>query len=176
MLFRSQYFGEYADIRDDEARHFRKIDYERYDTMAFLTVPYYAPETTYYVLENMSPSRVGHLMMCYRRWPDINDQPYIAHSLRKLRDGDELDREKTKAWVLNDLRLMESPSRKIVDERTWYYFPHIYTEDYSEGWYDDVEAMQGKYDTYYAGEIMSFGSMNETAEYSRELVERFFKY
>ena len=39
---------------------------------------------------------------------------------------------------------------------------------------DKVEAMQGKYDTYYAGEVMSFGDMDETAEYSRELVERFF--
>ena len=39
---------------------------------------------------------------------------------------------------------------------------------------DKVEAMQGKYDTYYAGEIMSFGDMDETCEYSRELVERFF--
>ena len=28
--------------------------------------------------------------------------------------------------------------------------------------------------TYYAGEVMSFGDMDETAEYSRELVERFF--
>ena len=42
------------------------------------------------------------------------------------------------------------------------------------GTYDKVEAMQGKYDTFYAGEIMSFGDMDETAEYSRELVERFF--
>ena len=34
--------------------------------------------------------------------------------------------------------------------------------------------MQDKYDTFYAGEIMSFGDMDETAEYSRELVDRFF--
>ena len=37
-----------------------------------------------------------------------------------------------------------------------------------------VSTMQDKYDTFYAGEIMSFGDMDETAEYSRELVERFF--
>ena len=42
------------------------------------------------------------------------------------------------------------------------------------GWYDEVEAMQGRYNTYYAGEVMSFGDMEETAEYSRDLVERFF--
>ena len=32
-----------------------------------------------------------------------------------------------------------------------YYFPHVFTEDYAAGWYDKVEAMQGKYDTFYAG-------------------------
>ena len=34
--------------------------------------------------------------------------------------------------------------------------------------------MQGNLNTFYAGEVMSFGDMDETAEYSRELVERFF--
>lgn len=52
--------------------------------------------------------------------------------------------------------------------------PHVVTADYAAGWYDRVEALQGVYDTFYAGEIMSFGNMDETAEYSRELVERFF--
>jgi hypothetical protein len=47
-------------------------------------------------------------------------------------------------------------------------------KDYAAGWYDKVEAMQGQRCTYYAGEIMSFGDMDETCEYSRELVDRFF--
>ena len=35
--------------------------------------------------------------------------------------------------------------------------------------------MQGRDNTYYAGEVMSFGDMEETVEYSRDLVRRFFK-
>jgi hypothetical protein len=50
----------------------------------------------------------------------------------------------------------------------------VFSEDYAAGWYDKVEAMQGQLGTYYAGEVMSFGDMDETCEYSRELVERFF--
>ena len=34
--------------------------------------------------------------------------------------------------------------------------------------------MQGENNTFYAGEIMSFGDMDETIEYSRDLIERFF--
>ena len=34
--------------------------------------------------------------------------------------------------------------------------------------------MQGQKNTFYAGEVMSFGDMEETAEYSRDIVSRFF--
>ena len=77
-------------------------------------------------------------------------------------------------FLLEDLKIMKNPASNVVNEWSVYYFPHVFAEDYAAGWYDKVEAMQGKYDTYYAGEVMSFGDMDETAEYSYELVERFF--
>ena len=76
--------------------------------------------------------------------------------------------------VLRDLKTMKNQASNVINEWSVYYFPHVFSNAYKDGWYDKVEAMQGKYDTYYAGEIMSFGDMDETAEYSRELVERFF--
>jgi protoporphyrinogen oxidase len=169
-----QYFGDYADIRDDEKAHFDKIDYERYDTMAVLTTPENHPEISYYIFENMTPERLGHLMVYYRRWRDDINQPIVTYTLRKHKGGPELDYEKTKKVVLDDLKQMHNPAEEVIKEGKWYYFPHVFSEDYAAGWYDDVEAMQDKYDTFYAGEIMSFGDMDETAEYSRELVERFF--
>lgn len=170
-----QFFGDYADIREDEKSHFDKIDYERYDTMAVTTKPEDHPEISYYVFENMTPERYGHLMVYYRRWKDDINQPITTYVLRNHKDKPEIPYETAQKTVLNDLRTMHNPADKVINEGKWYYFPHIFSEDYAAGWYDDVEAMQGKYNTYYAGEIMSFGDMDETAEYSRELVERFFK-
>ncbi|MDD6258939.1 MAG: FAD-dependent oxidoreductase [Erysipelotrichaceae bacterium] len=170
-----QFFGDYADIREDEKSHFDKIDYERYDTMAVTTKPEDHPEISYYVFENMTPERYGHLMVYYRRWKDDINQPIVTYVLRNHKDKPEIPYEAAQKTVLNDLRTMHNPADKVINEGKWYYFPHIFSEDYAAGWYDDVEAMQGKYNTYYAGEIMSFGDMDETAEYSRELVERFFK-
>lgn len=170
-----QFFGDYADIREDEKSHFDKIDYERYDTMAVTTKPEDHPEISYYVFENMTPERYGHLMVYYRRWKDDINQPIVTYVLRNHKDKPEIPYETAQKTVLNDLRTMHNPADKVINEGKWYYFPHIFSEDYAAGWYDDVEAMQGKYNTYYAGEIMSFGDMDETAEYSRELVERFFK-
>ena len=170
-----QFFGEYADIREDEKSHFDKIDYERYDTMAVTTTPENHPEISYYVFENMTPERYGHLMVYYDRWRDDISQPITTYVLRNHKDKPEIPYEVAQKTVLDDLKTMKNPADKVINEGKWYYFPHIFSEDYAAGWYDDVEAMQGKYDTYYAGEIMSFGDMDETAEYSRELVERFFK-
>ena len=86
----------------------------------------------------------------------------------------EIPYETCKQMVLDDLKTMKNPAKEVINEWSVYYFPHVFSADYADGWYDKVEAMQGKYDTFYAGEIMAFGDMDETAEYSRELVERFF--
>ncbi len=169
-----QHMPDYFDIRDDEKAHFSKIEYERYDVIAVETKPEDHPEISYYVFDNMVPERLGHLMVYYRRWRDTKDQVITAYSLRKHKDRKEIPYDKCKQMVLDDLKVMGNPASNVVNEWTTYYFPHVFSQDYADGWYDKVEAMQGKYDTFYAGEVMSFGDMDETAEYSRELVERFF--
>ncbi len=169
-----QFFGQYADIREDEKKHFDKIDYERYDVLAVETKPEDHPEISYYVFDNMTPDRYGHLMVYYRRWRDDVNQVITTYALRNHKDKPEIPYEECKKTVLEDLKAMRNPASNVVNEQSWYYFPHVFSEDYANGWYDEVEAMQGKYDTYYAGEIMAFGDMDETAEYSYELVERFF--
>ena len=167
-------FVEYSDAREDELALFSKIDYERYDVLACETKPEDHPEISYYVFDNMVPERLGHLMVYYRRWKDTKDQVITTYALRKHKNSEEVPYEKCKEMVLEDLKRMHNPASNVVNEWSVYYFPHVFSDDYGSGWYDKVEAMQDKYDTFYAGEIMSFGDMDETAEYSRELVERFF--
>ena len=165
---------EYFDVRDDEKELFSKIDYERYDVQAFLTKPEDHPEISYYVFDNMVKEKLGHLMVYYRRWRDEIDQVITTYALRKHKDMEEIPYEKCRQMVQDDLKIMKNPAKEVINEWSVYYFPHVFSEDYAAGWYDKVEAMQDKYDTFYAGEVMSFGDMDETAEYSRELVERFF--
>ena len=165
---------EYFDAREDEKALFSKIDYERYDVLACETKPEDHPEISYYVFENMTKERLGHLMVYYRRWKDTKDQVITTYALRKHKDTAEIPYDECKKTVLEDLKIMKNPASNVVNEWSVYYFPHVFSKDYADGWYDKVEAMQDKYDTFYAGEVMSFGDMDETAEYSRELVERFF--
>ena len=165
---------DYFDARDDEKELFSKIDYERYTVQAFTTTPENHPEISYYVFDNMVPEKLGHLIVYYRRWKETVDQVITTYALRTHKNMKEIPYEECNKMVLDDLKTMGNPAEEVIDKWSVYYFPHVSCEDYAAGWYDKVEAMQGKYDTFYAGEVMSFGDMDETAEYSRELVERFF--
>lgn len=169
-----QFLPNYFNAQKDEKEMFSKIEYERYDVLAVEMKPEDQPEISYYIFDNMVPKRLGHLMVYYRRWRDDKNQVITTYALRKHKNTAEIPYEECKKTVLEDLKTMHNPASAVVNENSWYYFPHVFTEDYAAGWYDKVEAMQGKYDTFYAGEIMSYGDMDETAEYSRELVERFF--
>ena len=178
-----QFFPEYADCDDEEKYLFSRIDYERYDTMAFLTKPECYPDHSRYIVDNMEPGALGKVMIYYHRWQEP-DQPLVSYVLRKHRDPNEsieaykarpeLDYNETKEGVKKDMVTLGCPVVKEINEGAWYYFPHVFSEDYAAGWYEKVEAMQGKRNTYYAGEIMSYGDMDETVEYSRGLIERFF--
>ena len=169
-----QFLPNYFDATEEEKELFSKIDYERYDVLAVETKPENHPEISYYIFDNMTPERYGHLMVYYRRWKDSVDQVITTYALRNHRGKRTYKTSACTKIVLKDLEAMGNAASKVVNEKNWYYFPHVFTEDYAAGWYDKVEAMQGMNGTYYAGEIMSFGDMDETAEYSRELVDRFF--
>ena len=186
----AQGLDSYLDVTDKERALFSKIDYERYDTMAFITKEEAYPEASFYVVDNMTPETLGHGMVFYMRWANEPDQPLVSYVLRKHKDPNEsveayktrseLDYAKTQKTVLEDLDKLgiapvkENGKDKIVYEMQSYYFPHVFSEDYAAGWYEKVEGMQGENNTFYAGEVMSFGDMDETIEYSRDLVERFF--
>ena len=186
----AQGLDSYLDVTDKERELFSKIDYERYDTMAFITKEEAYPEASFYVVDNMTPETLGHGMVFYMRWANEPDQPLVSYVLRKHKDPNEsveaykarkeLEYDKTQKTVLEDLDKLgiapvkENGKDKIVYEMQSYYFPHVFSEDYANGWYEKVEGMQGENNTFYAGEVMSFGDMDETIEYSRDLVERFF--
>ena len=75
---------------------------------------------------------------------------------------------------MEDMKACGFPVRERLYEQETYYCPHVSPKDYADGWYDKLDAMQGKQKTWYAGEIMGFGDMEDTCAASRDLVDRFF--
>ncbi len=167
-------FLAYADADDFEKEHFSKIIHSNYQVFACLVEKY--PGISGYIQDNMASSRLGHVMVYYHRWADEPDQVITAYALGNSNNpGDPvIPLEETRGLVLEDMKTQGFPVREIINECEWYYFPHISSADYKSGWYDRVEARQGQRNTYYAGEVLSFGDMDETCQYSKALAERFF--
>lgn len=166
--------GSFMKLREEEQEHFSKILTVAYDTFAVDIEKGDYPEHSYYILENMTPTRRGHLQVYYKRDESRDDLPIVTYSIRSHLGKRTLSYKRGKAMVLADLSLAKNKASKVLEEHSWYYFPHVDSSTYASGWYDEVEAMQGKENTFYAGEVMSFGDMDEVSEYSRELVARFF--
>lgn len=168
-------FLNYGDPREEEKELFSKIVHKEYFTMAVRTAEEKTPDISYYFFSNMTPETMGHLMVFYHRWPGCGAQPVVTFTLRNHEGMEDVPFEKAKQTTLDDMAKAGLPVEKTERIDDWYYFPHVSCKDYADGWYDKVEAMQGKDNTYYAGEVMAFGDMEETAEYARDLVGRFFK-
>ena len=169
-------FLDYGDAREEEKELFGKIQNKKYFTMAVRTAEGNTPEISYYFFENMTNETRGHMMVFYHRWPaeEVVEQPVVTFTLRNHEGMEDVPFDEARDTTIAD---MEKCGRKVeqierIDD--WYYFPHVGSKDYADGWYDKVEAMQGKSNTFYAGEVMAFGDMEETVEYSRDLVHRFF--
>jgi hypothetical protein len=56
----------------------------------------------------------------------------------------------------------------------WTYFPHVPILEIKEGFYDELEAMQGKNKTFFVGGLMAFELIEPILNYSENLVKEHF--
>ena len=168
-------FLTYGNPNEEERRLFSKIHYKKCLTMAVGVPENAMPESSYYYPGHMNDQSTGHLMGFVRRWPDCAIQPLVAYALRNHTGKTVVTPDKTESLIRQDMERSGFPVAQTYRVRDWVCFPYIKAEDYRAGWYDQVEELQGRLNnTYYAGEIMGCGNMEETVEYSSDLVRRFF--
>jgi hypothetical protein len=160
----------YVDVTEEEEKLFSKIKYEDYKVLA-ATVENY-PTISGYLPGNMFESRSGHVMVYYHRWPNEKDQIITFYVLGNPQE--KVDEEDCKNRILEDAKLIGINIKDTIMFKSWRYFPHVNCDEMRHGWYEKVEGMQGQMGTYYAGEIMSFGDIEECAAYSKALINRFF--
>ena len=169
------YFANYADARDEEKALFEKIIHEKYVDFIATFETDAGPTISGYIFDNMTVSRLGHGMVYYHRWEDLKGNcPSNVYALRNHMGSPDVPYDKTIEMMMDDMKLCGFPVKERLYEQETYYCPHVSPTDYANGWYDKLEAIQGKQNTWYAGEIMSFGDMEDTCAMSKDLVERFF--
>ena len=63
---------------------------------------------------------------------------------------------------------------ELMHYEAWKYFPHVSSEDFAKGFYDEFERLQGSANTYFTGGMLGFETVHTTMRYSESVVERFF--
>lgn len=164
----------YGNPRPDERLLFEKIRYKQLLTMAVRPAGGNVHPMSCFFPENQTALQRGHLLGYYRRWTDAGGQPLVTYTLCNHDSMEPVSFEDAQEITLRDLEQCGYKAEAVESTKEWLYFPHVSPAEYAAGWYDKVEALQGVDHTYYAGEGMAFGNMEETVEYSRDLVERFF--
>ena len=107
----------------------------------------------------------------YRKNVTIPPGTYTASAFVQDPDKDYDEVQKT---MDEDMARVGFPIKDKHFAQEVYYCPHVSCEDYADGWYDRLEALQGNKNTFYAGEIISFGDMEDTCAASKDIVGRFF--
>jgi hypothetical protein len=93
-----QYFPDYADATPVEKELFSKIDFERYDVLALTMKEGQYPVNSYYIMQNMVPERLGHLMVYYRRWKNEPNQAITTYALRNHRGTPKCRMKIARRW------------------------------------------------------------------------------
>ena len=169
------YFAQYADAREEEKELFSKIIHEKYVDFIATFDKDKGPTISGYIFDNMVPERLGHAMVYYHRWEDLEANcPSVVYALRNHQGSEDAPYDYTIDTMMKDMKTCGFPVKERLYEQETYYCPHVSPKDYADGWYDKLEAMQGKQNTYYGGEIISFGDMEDTCAASKDLVTRFF--
>jgi len=150
-----------------ERRLFSAI--QHYDYWVVLCDVAGLPEGSGYIPAHFTPDRAGHLLLWYQRWP--GDSLCALYAL-----GDfAMPQAAIEQTISADLARMGASLRQVVAVRRWKYFPHVGPADMATGYYNTLEGLQGSQGTYYAGEVMSFASIEVCARYARALVARHFE-
>jgi hypothetical protein len=139
-----------------------------YDYWVLLSEIEGLPPDIGFIRANFTAKKQGHLMLWYCRCPQ--NRLFTLYVL-----GDfQTSADHIEATCAADLRRLGARLGRVRAVRRWRYFPHVNTADMAAGFYEKLEAMQGQRRTFYCGEIMSFSTLECSARYARQLVDRFF--
>ena len=159
----------FLDASEDEERLFSQIRYNDYFvTVARLTG---APDISTYVYPYARQFTPGQPTVYY---PPVHGDEglftYYAYG------GPGIDEETVRSNILTAMARSELAGEvaEFLHTQHWRYFPHVPSDVMRGGWYEDVEGMQGRFHTFYVGEVLSFTLVELVANYARDLVSRHF--
>jgi hypothetical protein len=119
-----------------------------------------------YLPKHFDPAARGEVMMWYHRWKESDVHVFYAYG-----DGAE-PISATTARVGETVRRLGGEVTTVHRAQAWKYFPRVGEAALRDGFYDRMDALQGMRRTYYAGELLGFGTVEGAVSQARDLVTR----
>jgi len=160
---------QYLDAREEEKDLFSKIIYCDYRTYACHLSDF--PKQDGYIPDNFSALGKGHPVFWYpwdQRHPNSDLFTFYVLGDWKISDDDVLKN------IENIVHNLGGKITKVETIAHWKYFPHVNSEEMSNGYFDKLESLQGKNSTFYVGELLNFSTVELSSEYSQKLVQKYF--
>jgi len=162
-------FGELINNYHEEKELFNKIIYEKFRVYAYKVEG--IPKVCGYIPDNLKKERSGHITIWNYRWANTEKTDIVTvYAYSKEGIGDQEAREIVEA----DLRKLGGKNISLYMMCDWKHFPHVDAKTLGEGFYDKLEALQGKNNIYFSGEIMNFSNIESCITYSKDLVNEYF--
>lgn len=156
----------YLDASAEERDLFSKIRYYDYRTYACVVKGWL--KRSGYIPGNHCATRQGHPVFWHQRYPDSDLYTFYIFGSPEITDDQA---EKNIAQLVRPLGGRVERRHRAAH---WKFFPHVSPDDLRAGYFDRLEAEQGRRHTYYAGELLNFSTVGLSADYSKKLIERFF--
>lgn len=159
----------FMDSTDDEKRLFSKIQNTYFNVFAYSIRN--IPKVSGYIPYNFTSDRIGHIMVWYYRWQDSFQNDLITvYSLCKKEDSPN----KCKNIMEEDLKRLGIAYDNLLMQKRWKYFPHVNCQDLKNGFYKDLDNLQMKKNTIYAGELLEFSNLEHCSQFSKYIVDKYF--
>jgi glycine/D-amino acid oxidase-like deaminating enzyme len=158
---------EYLDVTQEERDLFGRVRYFDFHSVLFRAAG--LDEDVCLALRyNMIEARPGPLF-CLYSWRSGSGLFLGYQSSHQGISTEELDRK-----LAEDIAGLGGSLERVAARRAWSYFPHVGVEDLSTGYYERLNSLQGRSDTYFLGALFCFETTEHCAEFAEFLVERHF--
>ena len=154
----------FLDQTPEEKALFKKIStYEYYVTLAEIEN---LPPISTYIYPYAKTIHPGYPTVFY---PPNGGKLFLSYAYGGVGVDERMVHQKLKETV-------EDPKIggkviKFIHTKKWQYFPHIKSEAMLNGFYDDLENLQGKFHCYFVGEVLSFTLVELIYDYCDDLIE-----
>nr|WP_298135994.1 FAD-dependent oxidoreductase [uncultured Pseudomonas sp.] len=159
--------GEFLDLSANEAQLFAQVCSDRYFVNLFNASGLGTGEFLFFH-DHAHPAKLNHVNAWANRDPSV--PLYISWQLTDR----ALTLDQVTATLAEDVAAQGGEFQELKLRQEWDYFPRVSSAALQNGFFQQVEALQGIAKVFYVGSSLSFETVEHSARYAEALVTRYF--